>query len=167
MGGHLIIKYNSVLESLSGLDNVIENSIGNLEIAYNESLTNCEASSICDYLAQPNGNIEIHDNATGCNSEAEVDSACVYLLNSNANDLSSFLIYPSPTSTSIKIELPGSIRPIKNTFLTINNIDGQQLIERQISELQTMVDVIGLDAGIYFVKVIMDDKVQVGKFVKE
>ncbi len=39
-------------------------------------MSNCDAQSICDYLASPNGTIIIHDNAPGCNSPEEVEEDC-------------------------------------------------------------------------------------------
>jgi hypothetical protein len=166
IGDALEVGFNDSLTSLTGLDNVEANTLSDLYIYWNSSLSNCAVQSICDFLAAPNGTVEIHDNATGCNSAVEVDSACIYLYNSDVNDFSSFLIYPNPTSTHIKIELPNSTKPVKNIFLTITDINGQQMIERQISEPQTVVDVYGLKAGIYFVKVTDKNTVRMGKFVK-
>ena len=74
-------------------------------------------------------------------------------------------IYPNPSSSHITIETPTT--PHKNTFLTIYNLSGQQLIERQITEQQTMVDVSGLPTGVFFVRVVGDEGVMVGKVVKE
>jgi photosystem II stability/assembly factor-like uncharacterized protein len=74
-------------------------------------------------------------------------------------------IYPNPSSTTITISMPAT--PDKNTFMTINNINGQALLSRQITEQQTVVDVSGLNVGVYFVKVADDRTVKVGKFVKK
>jgi hypothetical protein len=51
--------------------------------------------------------------------------------------------------------------------MTIFNINGQQIIMRQITEQQTVVDVSGLPQGVYFVKVSNERTVMVGKFVKQ
>ena len=56
--------------------------------------------------------------------------------------------------------------PQKNTFMTLYSINGKQFIKRQITEQQTVVDVSGLSAAIYIVKVLRDDDLMVGKFVK-
>jgi hypothetical protein len=121
--------------------------------------------SICDYLASPNGNVEIYYNAPGCNSPEEVDSACVYLSNGDVNLDPTFKIYPTPTSTTNTIEMPTT--PNKRTTLTINNINGQQILIRQITEQQTVVDVSGLPQGVYIARMADDRMVQVGKFVKQ
>jgi len=55
----------------------------------------------------------------------------------------------------------------KSTSLTIYNLNGQQLITQPITEPQTVVDISGLPSGVYFVKVVNDEKVMMGKVVKE
>jgi len=77
----------------------------------------------------------------------------------------SITVYPNPSSTSITISIPTT--PTKNTFLTIFNINGQQLMSRRMMEQKTVVDVTGLSQGVYFVKVRDDRTVMVGKFVKQ
>jgi len=80
LGGSLTISYNDNLTDLSGLDHINAATIGNIAIYNNISLTHCEVQSICDYLADPNGTIDISENATGCNSQAEVENACGIVL---------------------------------------------------------------------------------------
>ncbi len=74
IGHNLYIGNNSNLNSLEDLENL--NSIGNtLFIRHNSSLATCEALSICNHL--DNGNYSsIYNNAPGCNSQAEIISAC-------------------------------------------------------------------------------------------
>lgn len=81
-------------------------------------------------------------------------------------DDSQLTIYPSPASTQINIKLPAAIPP-ENSILTIYNIHGQQITRRQMTERQTMVDVSGMSQGVYFVRVVSDNGVMVGKFVKQ
>lgn len=76
IGGSLNINYNNALTNLTGLDNINAGSIDNLMISENHSLSTCEVQSVCDYLASPNGTIEINDNATGCNNQLEVQARC-------------------------------------------------------------------------------------------
>jgi len=79
--------------------------------------------------------------------------------------LECFKVYPNPTSSSITISTPTT--PIKNTFMTIIDITGEQLLFRQITEQQTVVDVSGLSQGVYFVKVADDRTVMGAKFIKQ
>jgi hypothetical protein len=140
-------------------------SITELHINYNYSLSTCDIQSVCDYLVSPDAIIEIHDNAVGCNSQAEVESACgVGYKESNTSE-NQLCIYPNPSYTQITIETPTT--PFKNTFLTIYNINGQQIISQQIMEETTVIDVNTLPRGIYIVKVTDDRTVMVGKFIRQ
>ena len=77
IGGDLIITFNNDLTSLVGLDNIESNSIEDLTLRYNTSLSTCEIESVCDYLIAPNGEVTIKFNSTGCNSPEEVQDSCV------------------------------------------------------------------------------------------
>jgi hypothetical protein len=81
----------------------------------------------------------------------------------DVNNSVNISVCPNPASTTIAISTPA--KPNKNTFLIIYNINGQQLIKRQITEQQTVVNVSGLPQGVYFVRVSNDSAVKVGKFV--
>ncbi len=164
--GGIYLWQNNSLENISGLSNIDASSIDTLSISENHSLSMCEIESICDYLLNPNTVPYINDNATGCNSQEEIEVACE---NASVDELSQnnrLLIYPNPSSTQITIELPTT--PNKNTTLTICNLNGQQLITQPITERQTVVDVSVLPRGVYFIKVMDDTGVmKVGKVVKE
>ena len=103
IGGKLEIIENNLLQSLSGIDNINPQSITTLSINYNPQLTTCEVQSICAYLASPNGTIEIFDNATGCNSQAEVEEACTVGI-SEQQSASQLSAYPNPFTTTTTIE---------------------------------------------------------------
>jgi hypothetical protein len=165
IGGRLAILNNHALTSLTGLNNINARSINDLYIHDNHYLSTCAIQSICDYLASPNGTIDIHGNATGCISETEVDSACVYLSTDEIYLQYAFLIYPNPASTQITISTPTT--PDKTTTLTIIDITGKEVMNCELTQDQTVVDVSGLSQGVYFVRVVNDRTVQVGKFVKQ
>jgi hypothetical protein len=76
IGGKLSIIDNIALTSLSGLEHIKAESVTGLTIIYNNSLSDCEIENICNFLASPNGTIEIHHNASGCNNVVEVANAC-------------------------------------------------------------------------------------------
>lgn len=76
IGSYLTIVNNNSLTSLSDLNANL--SIGtNLTIQGNTALAQCEAEAICNYLASPNGTVNISNNDTGCDSQSEVESYCV------------------------------------------------------------------------------------------
>jgi len=102
-GHHLSIMDNSKLSSLTGIDNIDASTFTNLYIYQNPILSTCEVQSICDYLASPNGVVEIHDNAVGCNSQAEVEEACTVGIPELLSD-SQLSTYPNPFTSSTTIE---------------------------------------------------------------
>lgn len=81
------------------------------------------------------------------------------------NDLSSksstLKTYPNPTSTEVTIESPTKGQ------LSILNLCGKQLINRQITEPKTVIDISNLPSGVYFGRATGEKMVQVGKFVKQ
>lgn len=167
IGGALIISENNSITSLTGLENINAGTITNVKIFDNPTLSDCAIQSICEYLAAPNGVFEIHGNATGCNSQEEVEEACIYLSAGDLTIQSSLPLFPNPASKTITIESAGNSMPQKNIWLTISDLNGRQLIQRAVTEPQTVVDVSGLSSGVHFMKVISDNGVKVGKFVKE
>jgi|GEM_PF-273794 len=74
--GNLNIANNDVLTSIAGLKNIEPESIVDLNIYENISLSACEVQSVCEYLAAPNGEITIHSNADGCMNQQQIVDAC-------------------------------------------------------------------------------------------
>ena len=73
-------------------------------------------------------------------------------------------IYPNPSFNLVTIETSGATI---ESSLTILNIEGQQLITRQITESKTQMDISNLPSGVYFVRLINDKTVEVGKIIKQ
>ncbi len=76
VGTVIEIEGNPLLTSLSGLDNVDMSSVTSLNIHDCPNLSICNTPGICDYLANPANETIIHDNAFGCDSRTEVETAC-------------------------------------------------------------------------------------------
>jgi hypothetical protein len=76
IGDRLEISNNPSLTSLSGLSNLAFNSIKDLYLRDNLSLSTCNEPFICDYLADPPGSVNIYHNSAGCNNPAELALAC-------------------------------------------------------------------------------------------
>jgi hypothetical protein len=74
------------------------------------------------------------------------------------------LFYPNPATNKITFEFSGAT---KENVVSIVNIEGQELITRQISEPITTIDVSTLSSGVYFVRLTNDRTVEVGKIVKQ
>jgi hypothetical protein len=162
---NLIISSNNSLTNLEGLDSLEPNSIVSLDITNNPLLSTCAVQSICDYLANGNGTTHIYGNATGCNSIEEVKDACGITSVENLTTPESFFTgYPNPAYTIITIET--QVISAKSQF-TVLNVNGQQLITRQITEPKTQLDISNLPSGVYFMRLTSGKSVEVAKFVKQ
>ena len=75
----------------------------------------------------------------------------------------SISIYPNPATDRITIEISGLTQ---GSNLSIVNIEGQQLIIRQITESNAS-SISSLPSGVYFVRLTNYKTVNVGKFVKQ
>ncbi|MBP6979165.1 MAG: T9SS type A sorting domain-containing protein [Bacteroidales bacterium] len=151
IGGDLHIYWNDALTSLSGLNNINGNSISELRIYYNPLLSNCAVKSICDYLVSPNGTVEIHDNAQGCNSQEEVEEACGF----GVDDMVSYdkvIIYPNPSSDQLIFQFTLN-KPSKILLEVLNNT-GQvvTVIDKSLSEGEQQVvwNAENMPTGLYF-----------------
>jgi photosystem II stability/assembly factor-like uncharacterized protein len=74
------------------------------------------------------------------------------------------LIYPNPSNNKITIS---SSRLTSNTLLSIFNVSGKKVIERQLTGGQTQIDISTLPQGVYFVRLQNENMVEIGKIVKE
>jgi len=134
IGGDIIISSNPALTSLEGLNNLDQSSISNLSIYYNDILSSCNAQSICNYLSEPNGTINIYGNSTGCNNAPEIASLCnidfsclpfgnYYFI--NQTEVDSFLInYPECNDLEGGVIISGDDINSLNGLTSINSIGG-------------------------------------------
>jgi hypothetical protein len=164
IGGELLISENNALTSLDGLNNINAASIANLYVEFNNSLSQCEVKSICEYLVNPNGYILIGFNAPGCNSQAEVEDACGIIGVEEISHNNGFSIYPNPSTSQITIETSTEHIPGR---LSILNLSGQQLIQCLVAEPVTVVDISYLPGGVYVVRVTNDRMVETTKLIKQ
>jgi len=117
IGGRLYVEDNAALTSLMGLDNLDASSISDLYIVNNNLLSACETQSICNYLANPSGTVNIYNNATGCNNPPEIASGCGITLPClpygnyyffTQDDIDNFQInYPGCTEIEGNVEING------------------------------------------------------------
>ena len=73
-------------------------------------------------------------------------------------------IYPNPAVNSITIE---TATIASESTLEILNINGQEIIKKQIKDSKTQVDISNLTSGMYFVRIVSDKNVEVRKIIKE
>ncbi|MCB2220253.1 MAG: T9SS type A sorting domain-containing protein [Bacteroidetes bacterium] len=168
--GELYIMWNGAITSLTGLDNVDAGSITDLYLYDNPNLSTCHVQSICDYTVAPNGTIEIHDNAPGCNSVEEVEEACDSINSLPEFTLDpTFTIIPNPleSTTIVKYDLNHN----STVVLKIFDISGRE-IQTLVNEVQNqgeqsvVFNTIGLKPGIYFCTLKTNEGVQTKKIIK-
>jgi hypothetical protein len=82
----------------------------------------------------------------------------------NEQQMSRFSPYPNPATDKITIEIS---EVTEGGNLSIVNIEGQQLITRHITEPNTTIDISTLPSGVYFVRLMGERTVSMGKFIKE
>ena len=148
IGGELRIGWNNGLTSLTGLENIDHSTIDSLWILYNFDLPSCEVKSICDYLVSPVGSIEIHYNAPGCNSQAEVIEACEAKGIAEIVPNIEFSIYPNPAKDDLFIS---NKKGLVINEVTIYNQIGQKVLH--INEIRENIDISALEQGIYIIEV--------------
>jgi len=154
IGGSTPNYANPSLLTLSGLDNIDAGTIENINIQYNTSLSDCDAQSICDYLANPNGTIVISDNAPGCNSQQEVQDDCDSVTSVSEFVLEeTLIIFPNPLeSTSvIKYNIPYK-SPVTIKIFDLTGQEIKTLVNeiQQQGEQQLIFNTRNLPSGIYF-----------------
>ena len=147
-GEGLGITGNIVLTSLTGLENIDAGSIEALYINENPSLFQCAVQSICDFLASPNGEINIYGNAYGCNSQAQVEAACDAVGVEIVVIENEYSLFPNPANQTITITTKD--RTIIQE-VTIYNQTGQKVMQGK--PVNNTLDVSQLQPGIYIIKV--------------
>jgi hypothetical protein len=75
-------------------------------------------------------------------------------------------IYPNPAAEYISIEIPESGSKMNGT-VSIYGMSGQELIQQHIQGSRSETNVSSLPKGIYFVRLINNEKIDFGKFLKE
>ncbi len=149
IAGELAVDNNDALLSLEGLDNIDSQSVTDLVIRNNNLLSTCEVQSVCDYLVTPNGDISIHDNATGCNSKEEVISLCADGVSEIVNI--EFVIYPNPAQTELTIS---STSEAEISEVIIYNWIGQLVLLE--NHVVNTIDVSVLSEGMYIIEINFD-----------
>ena len=92
------------ITNLYGLSNLNIQAITYLDIEYNSNLSDCDVNTICQYLTLPNSVVYIHSNAPGCNSQEEIEAACLTSVEENIiND--EFTLFPNPATSFITINI--------------------------------------------------------------
>jgi hypothetical protein len=164
LGGGLWIFQNKYLKSLTGLDNIDAKTIRSIYIVDNDSLQECDVKSICDYLSGPDTDVTLHNNATGCNSQDEVEAECAIGIGELESGTTGMEIFPNPASVNVLITTSNKLI---DGEIVIYNCNGKAIKSIAVGGRATMIDVSSFPPGLYFVRLSNDKTVEVGKFIKD
>ena len=104
INGSLSVSFNDALTSLAGLDNIDPGSFDMLSLVSNPELSECDVESICEYIANQGGIIQVTDNASGCNNQQEILDVCAVGVEDYHIPVPHVNIYPNPASDMLFIE---------------------------------------------------------------
>ena len=138
---------NNNLSDISALNNLTASGLGEFDeivIQNNPLLATCAVDLVCSYLASPDTNKIIANNATGCETVAVVNAACEALSNTDFT-LNQFSLYPNPSNSIFNVEV------VNDSVKTISVVDLMGKVVA-ISNVAT-VDVSNLASGLYLVQI--------------
>lgn len=81
----------------------------------------------------------------------------------NVSTYKHLVIFPNPSNDKITISSPAITG---NTLLSIFNVSGDKVLERQLTDNESPISISALPRGVYFVRVQNEKMVEVGKMVK-
>ncbi len=169
IGGNLEIIENDTLTSLTGLDNIQAETISDLSITNNSSLSTCEVNSVCSYLVQPNGTIYIQNNAPGCNSPEEIEEACDAVFVQEINFEEIFTISPNPLESNAVITYTlNQSSPVTIKILDLSGRLDVYLVNevQQQGKNRVVFHTEGLKHGVYFCILTTNEGIQTRKIIK-
>lgn len=164
----LYVYGNLKLESLKGLDNIVDTALVRLQIEANHMLSDCAVQSICHYLSDPGGEIDIGDNLTGCNNSGEILEACETLSvdeSSVVGRQSSVGVYPNPAAHQLFISLPITYEIVHSEFEILNS-NGALMQYGSLPGNQATIDISNLPEGLYLLRIEDGKDQNATRFVK-
>lgn len=145
----LSINNHHNLQSLDGLGHENTN-FEQVVIINNPLLSTCNAPSICNFLENFSGDpqmVFIDNNAVGCNSQQEVEAACMVPLN-EIQASADIYIAPNPASGFFEIKLKN--KPIEH--LRIFDITGRLINDFQFEKVSSAtINTTDWNKGIYLI----------------
>lgn len=157
---------NHLLSNITAIENIESNSIEGLQIVDNTFLSNCEISSICESLVNPNGEIWIENNAIGCNTLGEVEEACETVSIGEVSMFGDITLSPNPFSSTTNIEY--HLKSTQTVTITFYNQFGKQvdrIEQKQSAGKQQVVWTPELPGGVYYFRLEARELFASGKVV--
>jgi len=144
------------LDAVTSLSVIFESTT--LTIAGNVSLSDCAIQMVCDALDDSSVQKVIQNNASGCNSQQEVEAACLLSISDESIE-DKVGVYPNPVSDILQIRVSDGV-VFEN--VTVYSILGEQLFFTS----EETIDCTQLSSGIYFVRVSTDRGSVTKKIIK-
>ncbi|MCF8369977.1 MAG: T9SS type A sorting domain-containing protein [Bacteroidales bacterium] len=170
LGGTLLIYGCNNLSSLSGLQNIDPITLGGLRLIDNPELSYCQVQSICEYLGSSGAYVEIHDNASGCNSQVEIQTLCPSVSINDLYQQTEFSISPNPAGNHAILRFNSAYR--EKVSIEAYSASGvchisKQFVSQNRGGQEIVLDLSKLTSGMYFVKLQTAKEVVVRKIVKQ
>jgi hypothetical protein len=142
----LFVSGNALLTNMSALNMIFPESVTNLAILGNTSLSDCYELLICGVVELGAAVITISGNADGCNSLPQVANICILGTN-ELEAIARVSLYPNPADQMLTISLPFPLT-LKN--VVIFDLAGNILIDSNSTSIPLGV----LASGMYFVQIV-------------
>lgn len=180
VGGNFIVQYNDVLETLDGVENVLSmgeeirirdnNKLENISalngidisglyaliIEGNDMLEVCNSDMVCSALTNEDIEVMIHQNGMNCYEEEQVVVQCSTPVH-HILSAEKVVVYPNPAYDKIYVDVENG---------EINHIEIYTVLgELKLTVFESEIDISGLSAGMYAVKVATNTGTKVDKLV--
>jgi hypothetical protein len=137
--------------------------MSSISIYWNDSLSECEVASVCDYLSIPGVYTYIYDNAEGCDSVHQVIDACATVKADNFLFEKNISLSPNPNSGVFY--LTGDIK--EGSKLDILDFCGRKQLIFTLNAGSTSIDVSRLTPGLYLAMITDTNGILTKKFIKQ
>jgi len=125
---------------------------GSLQVLDNSALEICDVESICFFL-ENGGPATISNNATGCNSQSEVEDSCRTVSVSDINQDSVYTVFPNPAKGQLFIIASFDI--VTSGAMVLYDILGRPVYNYWFKDLNLkhQIDLNPYSPGIYFLEI--------------
>ena len=160
----LHISNNDSLQSLEGIQALELRSIPEVIIENNPSLSYCTVQSTCNYIGNCKNLTLQYNGSSECNSIPILNESCFYDPTIRFKKNCQLDIFPNPVDDYITIKTSNDF-PLQFIRYEIYNMDGYSIADGVVRD--GVIDVANLIAGIYYLRIVADQQVEIVRFVKE
>src|SRR6185295_479855 len=102
---------------------------------------------------------------------ADFNNNCIRLISpvitvlNNLSSSNSISVYPNPASNRVTIDY--CTNSASENILVVYNIDGLEMLNQHLKNGETMIDISAFPGGIYFMKLVIDNKPALERIIKQ